>query len=354
MIPPEAAPSYKGISTRVIAGLTANGETRPFLVDDAGLPILGAFSIFGEPTLLAQNNGDAVWARGNQANSSFQKSPTGWLANLHGGPQTGDDFAAVVVPVNEMLVTDFDTAKWTYLMSAAETFGVNIVIWVHDPTDFDKRAEITQIGNHADLEKGAGWNAFEFDEDTAGMFYFGENVSGSGITAGVQTTWSAFQADVIFKTWKIYRITIEYGWEASGTFDDVWVADIILNGTQLQLRPDSGGTGRIGRRNFTVASGDLTGTLAPKTPYRLLAVDLHVTATPNAGEDFTITKDAFQGVLYDTVIFSSDLGALSLTSLYKTFEGFEMFDALDELDIFHTNSQDDDYGVTLTYQTVFS
>ncbi|KKL79440.1 hypothetical protein LCGC14_2014850, partial [marine sediment metagenome] len=58
--------------------------------------------------------------------------------------------------------------------------------------------------------------------------------------------------------------------------------------------------------------------------------------------------------LYDTVVYSNDLGANGITSLYKTFEGLTMFDALDELDIFHTNSQDDDYGVTLTYQTVFS
>ncbi len=102
-----------------------------------------------------------------------------------------------------------------------------------------------------------------------------------------------------------------------------------------------------------MASGDLSGTIAPKTPFRLLTLDLHVTATPNAGEDFTITKDAGQGVLYDTVIYSNDLGANGLTSLYKTFEGMGMFSADDELDIFHTNSQDDDYGVTLSYQTVF-
>ena len=157
----------------------------------------------------------------------------------------------------------------------------------------------------------------------------------------------------MFKNWKIYRITIEWGWEASGTFEEAYVADIELNNTPIYLRPDSGGSGRIGRRHYTTASGDLTGTLAPKTPFRLLSIDAHVTATPNAGEDFTITKDAGQGVLYDTVLFSSDMGALSLTSLYNTFEGMEVFSPDDELDVLHTNSQDDDWGVTITYQTVF-
>ncbi|KKK99701.1 hypothetical protein LCGC14_2630080 [marine sediment metagenome] len=307
---------------------------------------------FGEPSVISANNADAVWSRGH-INSTFQKSSTGWLANLYGGIQTNDDWAAVYIPVNEMKLPSFASAKWTYFMTSTQTMGVNIVIWAHDPTDLDKRAEITQLGGHADLEKGAGWNAFEFKNSTGGMFYYGENISGSGLTAGTQYTWLEFLTDAVFKTWKIYRISIEYGWEAAGTFADVWVGEIILDGKTIPLRPDSGGTGRIGRRHFTVASGDLTGTLAPKTPFRLLSVDLHVTAAPNAGEAFTITKDAGQGVLYDTLIYSNDIGTAAVTSLYQTFEGIESFGADDELDIFHTNSQDDDYGVTLTYQTVF-
>ncbi len=313
--------------------------------------------LFGEPTLMVVNNSDAVWSRG-AVSPYFQKSSTGWLANLYGGLQTGDDFAAVFIPVNELQTHEFDIAKWSYYMTGAETFGVNIVIWIHDPEDFDKRAEVTQIGNHSALEKGAGWNAFEFTTDTAGMFFYGEGTTGTRLTAGTQTTWSAFQTDVLFKDWTIYRISIEYGWEASGTFDDVWVADINLNGVNIPLMPDSQGTGRIGHRYFEVAAGDLTGTLAPKTPFRLLNMVVHVDNVPDTGEDLTLTLDAgYDGVdsaHFDALIFSDDLFIGSRTSLLAIFgEGYD-FPADYEVDLFQTNGSDDDWGVSIAYQTVFS
>jgi hypothetical protein len=72
------------------------------------------------------------------------------------------------------------------------------------------------------------------------MFFYGEGTSASALTAGTQYTWAQFQADILFKHWRIYRITKEYGWEASGTFDDVWIADVKLNGQVIRLGPDSG------------------------------------------------------------------------------------------------------------------
>ncbi|KKM75343.1 hypothetical protein LCGC14_1391210 [marine sediment metagenome] len=325
---------------RIAYGKATDGHFYPI---KAGVP-------FGEPSLIAVRNSDAVWSRG-ELSPYFQKSPTGWLANLYGGVQSNDDFAAIFIPVDEMKLSELTAALWTYYFTNAETMGINMVVWVHDPADNDKRAEITQIGNTAGLEKAAGWNAHELNTGTVQFFYYGENV-GSDLVAGTQYTWEKFQADRIFSTWRIYRISFEYGWEASGTFDDAWVADIKLNGHIIQLKPDSGGSGRIGRRFYTTAAGDITGTLAPKTPFRLLSLDVHVTAIPNAGELFTLTKDAGQDTLYDSVIYSNDLGANGLTSLYVTFEGIEVFPADDEIDVLHTNSQDDDYGVTLTYQTV--
>jgi len=43
-----------------------------------------------------------------------------------------------------------------------------------------------------------------------------------------------------FKHWRIYRITLEYGWEASGTFDDVSIAEVKLNGLAVRMGPDNG------------------------------------------------------------------------------------------------------------------
>lgn len=194
---------------------------------------------FGTATLSSANNGKARWDRGSTSPLD-QKGSTGWLANLSGGVQTGDDWARVNIPVNEFQLPSFASAQWSYYMTNTETMGVNIVIWAHDPADFDKRIEITQLGGHADLEKSAGWNAHEFTNSTGGMFFYGENTTGTGLTAGTQYTWLEFLTDALFKTWTIYRITLEYGWEASGTFDDVWVAEIKLNGVMIPLGPLSG------------------------------------------------------------------------------------------------------------------
>ena len=305
---------------------------------------------YGEPTLESGNNASANWCRGC-VSPLDQKSSTGWLACLYGGIQTGDDWARVNVPVNEKPVPDFSSAKWSYYMTGTETMGVNIVIWVHDPDDFDKRAEITQLGGHADLEKAAGWNAFEFSPATGGMFFYGEGTTGTGLTAGTQYTWSQFQTDAVFKEWVIYRVTIEYGWEASGTFDDVWVADIQLNDTMIPLKPDSGGTGRIARR-FATGATALATALVPKTPFKLLSVLLHLDAAATQ-QTFTVTCDAGRAAsVYDTLLVSQAMSGL--TDVVKTWEGGLEFKEDDEIDCVWTNTDTKTYGLTVTYQTVFA
>jgi len=223
---------------RYTYGETLGGTKKIIRVDSQGRPETGW--LFGEPVLRSGGLGTVGWCKENSA-SQWQKGG-GWTANLYGGVQSGDDWAAVFIPVNELPVTEFNTAKWSYLMTGTETMGVNIVIWVHDPDDFDKRAEITQLGGVAGLEKAAGWNAHEFDPTDAGMLFYGENTTGTGLSAGAanQYTWAQFQADALFSTWVIYRISIEYGWEASGTFDDVWVAEVKLNGVNIPLHPQIG------------------------------------------------------------------------------------------------------------------
>jgi len=193
--------------------------------------------IFGSPTLSSANNGKASWSRGSTSPLD-QKGPTGWLANLYGGAQTGDDWARVNVPVFELPLPELTSAMWSYYMTNTETMGVNMVVWAHDPNDDDKRAEISQLGGIATLEKASGWDAHEFDTSVTQMFFYGEGTTGTGLTSGTQYTWAQFQADVLFKTWTIYRITFEYGWEASGTFEDAWVAEIKLNGHPVYLKPD--------------------------------------------------------------------------------------------------------------------
>ncbi|KKK76877.1 hypothetical protein LCGC14_2859230, partial [marine sediment metagenome] len=213
---------------------TTNDEGTTWYVKPANYP-----AMFGTPTLNSANNGSARWDRGSTSPLD-QKSSTGWLAGLTGGVQTGDDYAREEIPVDELPVPAFISALWSYYMSAAEVYGVNLVIWIHDPTDFDKRVEVTQAPSGVTLEKGSGWNAHELDVTVTQFFYYGENVSGSDLTAGTQYTWAQFQADPLFKDWTIYRLTLEMGWYSTGTFDDVWVADIKLNGQLIRQGPASG------------------------------------------------------------------------------------------------------------------
>ena len=244
-------------------------------------------------------------------------------------------------------------------MTEAETFGINMVIWVHDRFDNDVRAEITQQADIATLEKAAGWNAHELNQTTDQFFYYGEGIAATSLITGAGPAnlfgWDDFQGDECFNgKMTIYRITFEYGWEASGTFDDAWVADIKLNGQLIPLKPDSSGSGRIAHRYFTEATNPLAFTIAPKTPYRLLSLAVHVDAVPDTTEVFTLTVDATRSALCDTLILSEDLFIGSRTSLFVPFGiGYE-FTSDDEIDIAQANGSPDDWGVTVMYQTVFA
>ena len=306
--------------------------------------------VYGEPTLSAANNGDANWARG-LISPLDQKSNSGWLANLYGGVQTGDDWARVNIPVAEVPVPDFSRAEWTYYLTGAQSMGIGIVIWVHDKADYGKRADISQVGGAAGLGKAAGWNSHVFNKDTTQMFFYGEDTTGTALTAGTQYSWSQFQADVLFKTWVIYRITLEYGWEASGTFDNVWVADIQLNQQNLYLKPDNGGSGRVRTRRFTAASGAIAATLAPKTPFYDLVVSLHLSAVPTtATQNLTIDVDAGMDDAYDENILTLGTVANAVTNLKVSFD--RKFYADDEIDVAWANTDNKEYGLTMSCRTV--
>ena len=197
--------------------------------------------LFGKPVLRYQNNGMAGWCREN-SEAQYQKGG-GWTANLYGGVQSAnDDWAAVFIPVNEMPLTEFTEAQWTYRLTSAETMGINMVIWVHDYEDFSKRAEMTQLANISTLAKADGWNRHILNKATDQFFFYGENTTGTNLTSAATSLYGLddYQADNLFKNWSIYRISFEYGWDASGTFDDAWLAEVNLNGIQVPLKPSAG------------------------------------------------------------------------------------------------------------------
>ena len=86
----------------------------------------------------------------------------------------------------------------------------------------------------------------------------------------------------------------------------------------------------------------------------MLALDAHAHEATITTENLTLTKDAGYSDVFDTLIYSDDLLVGARTSVHVVFgEGFD-FPAEDEIDLAQLNSGDANWGVTVTYQTVFS
>lgn len=269
--------------------------------------------IFGDPVLRCAGVSKVGWVKdtGN-AEALFQKGTSGYLANLYGGVQDGDDWAAVYIPVDELPVPDFKSALWTYRLTSAEACGVNLVVWVHDPADNNKRVEITQVMglvDHAD-----GWNAHELDTSVSQFFFYGEGESGNDVctSEGTNYTWAQYQADAMFKGWTIYRISLEYGWIASSTLDDAWVADIKLNGQVIPLKPQP--WDRIGRETKSVylaTASDATADVAIITPNatkRIRIKNVFITTTTATVYVYQVYFSVADSMPADKAIASITLG----------------------------------------------
>ena len=270
--------------------------------------------IFGEPVLRYQNNGMAGWCRENSV-SQWQKG-SGWTANLYGGVQSAwNDWAALFIPVNEMPLTELSSAMWTYYMTEAEAFGVNMVIWVHDPTDFNKRAEITQDGLATGLGKAAYWNRHILNVATDQFSFGGENTSASDLTEAPTSKYGLddYQADAFFKNTTIYRISFEYGWHTGNNeFKDVWLADVKINNQRILLKPSAGD--HIGGEVKTYAQNSndsiVTRTLVtPATAKRIRVISINCF---NTGTTATAVE-VFFGT--GTTIFTNPASALFETYL---------------------------------------
>lgn len=188
---------------------------------------------FGEPILYAARNGTANWMK-SPPGQVFQKGSTQFSVKMY-ADNTNDDWASVVIPVNGLSVNQLAKAMWTYWMTNAESGGINIVIWLHDPTDFSKRVEVTQLMGL--VSKSAGFNKENLEIDTTELFFYGENTTGTDLTAGTNYTWKQFREDALFKDWVIYRITFDLGWLGASVQEDVWLTEITINGQQIPLKP---------------------------------------------------------------------------------------------------------------------
>ncbi len=317
---------------------------------------------YGYPRLRSAGAGSARWTKQNDG-SQWQKG-SGWQANLIGGDQSGGtpwsagaNWGAIFVPVDELAVTDLRSAKWAYYMTNAEVYGVNIVIWMHDPDDFDKRVEVTQSGSAVGLAKAQYWNAHEFPDGDAEFFWYGENAGSPDIcaTAGTLYTWEQFQLDAVFSTWKIYRISIEYGWYTTGTFDPVWVSELKINNRYIPLEPSAE---ELAQRHPIFAmdiDGESTETdplsLDPQAPYHLKNLRIKFSKGLATSETLTISVDAINGANHDVILYKRDLSVDSVLDADIPFDDdFQPGDII--LVALSANTGSAVWGCTATYELI--
>lgn len=194
---------------------------------------------FGEPILMSGGNGKATWEAGWHYGAS-SRAGSGFVARLIGGKQSVyDDFAKVRVPVNNMNLTDFTGAKWQWFQENAETVGINLGIHIHDPSDLDKEADLTQLGDTALLDKSAGYNSHELVLTTDQFFYYGYH-TGVALSEGPPNYYGIddFQTDATFTTWVIDSIYLNYGCQTGdAVYDDAILFLLQVNGQNIPLKP---------------------------------------------------------------------------------------------------------------------
>jgi len=306
---------------------------------------------FGEPTLRASVNGQATWSRWHH-----QRPGTGWSAQLYGGKQdVYNDWARVMIPVNEMPIGDLKSLMYSWNNTEEEAEGPHLAIYIHDPDDNDARVEMTYLGVQVDKE--AGWQAFELDVTADYFYWYGENGSSTiGEGPGTQRGLDDYQADATFGRWTIYRIDVVWG-GATGdaVYENLWLLDVKVNGTVIPMKPDSSGTGRIGKKFYTAGTSIASGAavLAPKTPYRLLSVSMKLNEEQTGGSAFVLSLLSEQGTAYDPAILTDDMDVpAGRLSLYAPFgQGYE-FGMDDEIDLVYTNTGTKTYGLTYTYEVL--
>jgi hypothetical protein len=86
--------------------------------------------------------------------------------------------------------------------------------------------------------------------------------------------------------------------------------------------------------------------------YKLISVTLHMSAAPTTSENFTITLDANAGAGYDTLLYSIDLSAASVTDLVWFPDEPMLLEGGDAIDVAYENTDVGTYGMQITAEVV--
>ena len=106
-------------------------------------------------------------------------------------------------------------------------------------------------------------------------------------------------------------------------------------------------SGRLKVENATGALAIAT-SLTAKRVAQLISVTVKFSAAPAASEDFTVTKNAISGAVYDVELSSTDPSTSSLTEIiYQPGEPL-FLEPGDAIDVAYVNTNKRTYGVLIT------
>lgn len=112
------------------------------------------------------------------------------------------------------------------------------------------------------------------------------------------------------------------------------------------------------RRNIVVAiatatSGAIAKSITPTAQFKLLSVTLHLNIAGTTSENFTVTLNAGDGAVYDTVFLKQDLSVGSVTDLVWSPDNDEgIFESDDVIDVAWPNTEARTYGLRIVYELV--
>lgn len=193
--------------------------------------------IFGQPELDYGGNGSALWTT-TRAKDTSQIIRA---ALLNGGVQTSwDDFAKVLVPVDEMPFAELTSVRLHAYYTATSGIDMGVCVYMHDPANFDERIELS----HTPLTtSAAGWRELNWPTDVPtgyAYFWYGTVAATPDTcpTKGSAYTLAQFRADSVFKRFTIYKISFDYGYHTgSGTMDGCYLVQAQINNQTIRLEP---------------------------------------------------------------------------------------------------------------------
>lgn len=194
--------------------------------------------MFGKPILEAGGNGVATWA----PPGTIGGHQVTWAAKLDAGVQDDyNDFAKVIVPVNEMPFNDLKIVRLEPYYTASDGIDMGVCIYMHDPNDLDQRIELS----HTPLTNSlAGWRELNWPTDVPlghAYFWYGSITDTPDLcpTSGTAYTLAQFRTDKIFSTWRVYKITLDYGYyTGGGAMNGCYLTHVLINNVAILLKPD--------------------------------------------------------------------------------------------------------------------